>query len=169
MFKKLVLLGLLSNSANCFADKITDIVEFFSFKCSHCASVNDRLTQYVSDNHIKFLDVNVDPGSMNTMIMYYVAVNAGVGVKFKQTYFKAVSQGMTAYSEDTLAYVVGLVKNDAMRHLIISKTERQRIKDKMNYAQSLLSRYKVSETPTFLINKTTLLSGEDVINQLGNE
>ena len=76
---------------------------------------------------------------------------------------------MAAYSADTLAYVVGLVKNDAMRHLIISKTERQKIKDKMNYAQSLLSRYKVNETPTFLINKTTLLSGEDVINQLSDE
>lgn len=164
--KKLIFIGIISISFNCFAERITDIVEFFSFKCSHCAAVNEKLNQYVSNNHIRFLDVNIDANSINTMIMYYIAIDSGVGDRFKEIYFKAVSKGMAAYSDDTLAYVVGLVQNDNMKRLMRSKTERQKIKDKMNYVQSLFNKYKVQETPTFLINHTTLLAGEDVINQL---
>ncbi len=151
---------------NAIANKIVSMVEFFSFKCAHCASVNMKLNQYVATNKIKYLDINIDPEAFNTMIMYYIAIDSGVGVEFKNTYFKAVSEGMVAYSSSTLSYVAGLVQNSAMKRLLRLPEERQKIKLKMNYAQEMLDKYKVRATPTFLINQTTLIEGEDVINSL---
>ncbi len=147
-------------------NKIKTIVEFFSFKCVHCASINMKLNQYVATNKIKYLDINIDPEALNTMILYYIAIDSGVGVEFKNTYFKAVSEGMVAYSSSTLSYVAGLVQNSAMKRLLRLPEEQQKIKLKMNYAQEMLDKYKVRATPTFLIDQTTLLEGEYAINSL---
>lgn len=149
-----------------FANKIVSMVEFFSFKCGHCASVNTKLSQYVAANNISFLDVNIDREAFNTMIMYYISTDAGVGVQFKDAYFKAVSYGMEAYSPRTLNYVIGLVQNSTMKKLLKSPKEQQKIKLKMNYVQELINQYVIRATPTFLINQTTILTGEDVINSL---
>jgi hypothetical protein len=151
-------------------NKINTLVEFFSFTCKHCANVNEKLVQYISSNHIKYLDINIDdnPSSIYTTIMYYIAVDAGVGVEFKNIYFKAIAMGMTAYSQDTLLYVFKKLNNPIMIKLLNSTIERERIKKKMNYAKDLMTIYKIRVTPSFLINQTTLLEGEDIINSLGD-
>lgn len=173
MSKKIIvwIITLLSfnvNASNVNSNKIRTLVEFFSFTCSHCANVNDKLNRYIASNHIKYLDINIDnsPDAINTTIMYYIAIDAGIGVKFKSMYFKAVSTGMTAYSNDTLSYVVKQLNNSTMMQLLHSKSEQEKVKQKMNYAKELMSIYKIRTTPTFLINQTTLLEGEDVINSL---
>ena len=149
-------------------NQITNMVEFFSFKCSHCANVNEKLTQYLMQHQIKFLDVIVDrdADALATTIMYYIAEDAGVGTSFKDTYFKAVSAGMAAYSKVTLDYVVKQLNNAAMTQLMRSKAEQKRIKLKINYANELLNQYNIRVTPSFLLNQTTLLDGEDVMDSL---
>ena len=158
------------NASDINNNKVRTLVEFFSFTCRHCANVNDKLNQYIASNHIKYLDINIDnsPDAINTTIMYYLAIDAGVGVKFKDMYFKAVSMGMPAYSNDTLVYVVKQLDNSTMAKLLHSKSEQERLKQKMNYAKDLMRTYKIRATPTFLINQTTLLEGEDVINSIGD-
>ena len=167
----LVLLSL-SFSGSVFAsptnEKIKTIVEFFSFTCSHCANVNSKLNQYVASHNIKFLDINIDktPEALNTTIMYYIAIDAGVGVAFKDAYFKAVADGLPAYSKKTLENVLSQLNSSKISELIHSEEERQKIKLKMKYVQELISKYNIRATPTFLINQTTVLEGEEVLNSL---
>lgn len=145
------------------ASEIKTLVEFFSYNCSHCGEIDAKLNSYIAKNKIKYLAVNIDnsPAALTTNIMYYIAIDAGVGEQFKAAYFKSVSKGMPAYTSSTLNYVVTQVQNDTMKKLMRSKTEQQRIKQKLLYAQSLLETYKVRAAPSFLINQTTLLEGAD--------
>ncbi len=139
LFLLLSLIGFINNAmANAaVATRVKTIVEFFSFRCIHCANVNNKLNQYVIAHNVKYLDVNIDisPQALKTTIIYYVAVDAGVGVEFKDTYFKAVLSGMPVYAESTLAYVVNAIKNKTMGSLLKSQIEQQRIKQKLDYVQ----------------------------------
>jgi protein-disulfide isomerase len=150
------------------ASEIKTLVEFFSYNCSHCAEIDTRLNNYIARNKIKYLAVNIDnsPAAMPTNIMYYLAVDAGVGEQFKALYFKAVSTGMPVYAGSTLGYVTTQVQNATLKQLMSSKTEKQHLKQKLAYAQDLIETYKVRAVPSFLINQTTLLEGADVINSL---
>ena len=169
-FGLLVVCNLLINNsyATTSDSQIKTLVEFFSFNCSHCANVNDKLDEFISKNHIKYLDINIDSSADATkaMIMYYIAIDAGVGVEFKKMYFKAVSRGMAAYSDEVLDYVLKQLNNANMSRLMHSKTEQALIKQKLNYAQQLINTYHIRATPSFLINQSTLLEGEDVITSL---
>lgn len=152
-----------------YAEQISSLVEFFSFRCSHCANVNDSLGSYIANHqNVKFFDVNVDSNdaALPTTIMYYVATDAGVGQQFKTNYFAAVANGMPVYQQSTLNYVTKQVMTPELAKLLKSAAERERIKDKVNYANLLLSKYQIQGTPTFLINQSILLEGEAIINSL---
>jgi protein-disulfide isomerase len=149
-------------------EEIKTLVEFYSFTCSHCASVNKKLETYIASHNIKYLDVNVDTRdeAVPTSLMYYIAIDAGVGSKFKSAYFSAIASGMPAYTSDTLKYVVNQIQNPKLVTLLNDKTEQQKVSQKLQYANSLIAKYHIQVTPTFLINQSTLLEGEEVINQL---
>lgn len=152
------------------AEPVRTIVEFFSFNCVHCSNVNPKLVSYIARNNVKYMDINVDkdPNALTTDIMYYIATDAGVGPAFKSTYFKAINNGMPIYTSATLQYVTSEVRTPAMEQLMKSLTEKEHIKQKLAYTQSLINKYDIQVTPTFLINQTTLVEGEDVIdNMLG--
>ncbi len=153
---------------NCNAEEIKTLVEFYSFTCSHCASVNKKLESYIASHNIKYLDVNIDTSdtAMQTSLIYYIAIDAGVGVKFKSAYFNAIASGMPAYSPETLRYVVNQIQTPQLVKLMQDRIEQQKVTQKLNYANSLIAKYKIQATPTFLINQSTLLEGEEVINQL---
>ena len=153
----------LSNS-----EPITSLVEFFSFRCSHCANVNQKVSAYVNSHNVEFTDINVDNNelALPTTIMYYIAIDAGVGPQFKTAYFAAVRSGMPAYGKDTLSYVYKQIATPKVASLLKSPAEKESIKQKLNYANRLLEQYHIQATPTFLINQSILLEGEDVINSL---
>ena len=165
MVKKLLfgMLGLIA--VNSYAEPVKTLVEFYSFTCKHCANVNARLEQYIASHKIRYMDVNVDnsDAALPSNIMYYIAIDAGVGTQFKASYFTAVASGMPAYTPGTLNYVINQVKTPRLTQLIDSSTEQEHVKQKLIYANSLLATYHVQATPTFLINQTTLLEGEDVV------
>ena len=165
MFKRrvLVMLGLIT--INSYAEPVKTLVEFYSFTCKHCANVNGKLEQYIASHKVRYLDVNVDnsTAALPTNIMYYIAVDAGVGPQFKNAYFTAVASGMPAYTPTTLNYVVNQLKTPQLTQLVNSKEEQEHVKQKLAYANNLLATYRVQATPTFLINQTTLLEGEDVV------
>lgn len=150
------------------AEPVKTIVEFFSFNCVHCANVNSKLVKYIAKNKVKYLDINVDKdqNALATDIMYYIATDAGVGPAFKKAYFRAINSGMAIYSPSSLQYVVNEVKTPAMEQLMKSPEEKEHIKQKLAYVQSLTSKYNIQVTPTFLINQTTFVEGEDVINNM---
>ncbi len=112
--------------------------------------------------------INVDNNdiAMPTNIMYNIAVDAGIGQQFKSTYFSAVSTGMPAYSPATLNYVVSQISTPLFEKLLKNPSEKQAIKQKLNYTNRLLAKYLVQTTPTFLINDTALVQGEDFVNYL---
>ncbi len=149
-------------------EEVKTLVEFYSFTCSHCASVNKKLESYIASQKIKYLDVNIDSSdaAMQTSLMYYIAIDAGVGSKFKSAYFNAIASGMPAYTPDTLKYVVNQIQSPKLLALLNDKAEQQRVTQKLQYANSLIAKYHIQATPTFLINQSTLLEGEEVINQL---
>ena len=165
----ILLVNLLSLIAlKVYAEPIQSIVEFYSYTCSHCASVNSRLDNYVASHKVDFMAVNIDNGenALPTNIMYYVAVDAGIGMQFKSAYFAAVASGMPAYTPTTLDYVVNQVKTPTFSKLLKSPDEKARVKEKLNFALYLLRQNKIQATPTFLINQTSLLEGEDIIHSL---
>lgn len=166
--KKLLIIFLASTALVTNAEPVKTIVEFFSFNCVHCANVNSKLINYVAKNKVKYLDINVDKdlNALATNIMYYLATDAGVGPQFKTSYFKAVNSGMPIYTSSTLQYVTNEVKNSAIEQLMRSPEEKEHIKQKLAYVQSLINKYDIQVTPTFLINQTTLVEGEDVINNM---
>jgi hypothetical protein len=151
-----------------YSEPITSLVEFFSFRCLHCANVNPKVAAYVNSHKIQFTDVNVDVNelALPTTIMYYLAIDAGVGPQFKNAYFAVVASGMPAYTPSTLNYVVNQIKNTKLTQLMKSKDEPEQIKQKLIYANKLLTNHHIQATPSFLINQTILLEGEDVINSL---
>lgn len=166
--RKVILGALILIMMNSYAEPVKTIVEFYSFTCAHCANVNSKLERYLASHNVKYLDVNVDNSQMAlpTNIMYYIAVDAGVGPQFKTAYFAAVASGMPAYIPTTLNYVVNQVKNSKLTQLMKSKDEQEHVKQKLAYATSLLTTYHIQATPTFLINQTILLEGEDIVNSL---
>ena len=91
---KLLLMISITNSVN--AEQVTNLIEFFSFNCSHCANVSDKVHNYVNKNSLQFTDISMDISqeALPTTMMFCVAVDAGLGNKFKQAYFSAVSAGM---------------------------------------------------------------------------
>lgn len=151
-----------------YAEQIGSIVEFFSYKCSHCANINLMLDQYVNTHQVKFFAVNVDntPEAMNANIAYYVAVDAGVGQQFKSTYFAAVANGMPAYTPQTLSFVIHQIQNKQFETLLKDPNEKTKVKTKYNMALELLNTYPIQATPSFLINGNTLLEGEDFVRSL---
>lgn len=154
-------------TCNAWSEPVTSLVEFFSFRCSHCANVTPKLEYYLSTHNVQFMDVNVDGDiAIPTMIMYYVATDAGVGFQFKNAYFTAVANGMPAYTSDTLNYVYNQIKIPKLVSLLKSSAEKAAIKNKLTLANQLLSKYHIQATPTFLINNSILLEGEDIINTL---
>jgi protein-disulfide isomerase len=159
---------LISLASSVDAEQVTNLIEFFSFTCSHCANVNQKVYSYVSKNNIQLTDISMDMSeeALSTTMMFYVAEDAGIGNKFKQAYFGAVSAGMPAYSNTTLNYVVGQIKTAKLTELLNSTSERQRVKDKLQYAAGLINKYQIQVTPTFVINNSTVLEGEEIINQL---
>ena len=150
---------------NSYAEAVKTLVEFYSFTCKHCANVNSKLEQYIASHNVKYLDVNVDNSEMAlpTNILSYIAIDAGVGSQFKNAYFAAVASGMPAYTPTTLNYVVSQIVNPKLTKLMDSRDEQEHVKQKLIYANSLLTTYHVQATPTFLINQAILLEGEDVI------
>lgn len=150
------------------AEQINSIVEFFSYKCSHCASVNSVLDQYVNSHKVNFFAVNVDntEEAVNVNVAYYIAVDAGIGQQFKSTYFAAIANGMQPYSAQTLSSVVDRVKNKKFELLLKDNNEKTRVKDKFKLATQLMNTYSVQVTPSFLINGSTLLEGEDFVRSL---
>lgn len=162
--KAILMLLIIHNTS---AESISSLVEFFSFRCSHCANVNQRLSYYVNSHDVQFLDVNVDgDAALPTMIMYYVAVDAGIGNQFKTAYFSAVANGMPVYDQSTLNYVYNQVKTPKLVSLLKSSDEKAAVKNKLLQANKLLATYHIQATPTFLINHSILLEGEDIINTL---
>lgn len=166
--KKYVLTLLIGVTSFVHAEEIRSMVEFFSYRCSHCANINSKLDNYVNKNNVKFIAVNTDNNdiAMPTNIMYNVAVDAGIGQQFKSVYFSAVSTGMPAYAPATLSYVFNQIKTPQFEKLLKDPKEKQSVKQKLNYAAQLLARYPVQATPTFLINDTALVQGEDFVNYL---
>jgi protein-disulfide isomerase len=160
------MLLLVSRFAN--AEPITSMVEFFSFRCSHCANINQKVAMYVKNHDVQFTDINVDNNelALPTTIMYYIAQDAEVGAQFKTAYFEAVKSGMPAYGKDTLAYVYKQTTTLKFATLLKSSAEKESIKQKLGYVNQLLGQYHIQATPTFLINQSILLEGEDVINSL---
>lgn len=150
------------------SEEIKNMVEFFSYRCSHCANINNKLDSYINKNHVNFIAINVDNNdiAMPTNIMYNVAVDAGIGQLFKNTYFSAVATGMPAYAPATLSYVINQVRTPLFEKLLKDPNEKQLIKQKLNYATQLLAKYPVQATPTFLINDNALVQGEDFVNYL---
>ena len=136
--------------AGVYAEQITSIVEFFSYKCSHCANINSALDQYVNSHKVKFFAVNVDntEAAADTNIAYYVAEDAGIGQQFKNTYFSAVANGMPAYSAQTLSLVINKVKNNRFEALLKDPNEKVRVKEKYNMAVQLLRSYPIQATPS---------------------
>lgn len=166
--KKYLIILFSSIVFNSYAEDIKSIIEFFSYRCSHCANVNSKLDSYVNKSKINFLAINVDNNdiAMPTNIMYNVAVDAGIGQQFKSAYFSAVATGMPAYAPATLSYVVNQIKTPLFEKLLKDPNEKQSIKQKLNYAAELLAKYPVQATPTFLINDNALVQGEDFVNYL---
>lgn len=166
--KKCLLILLFGFNFYAQAEDIKSMVEFFSYRCSHCANVNSKLDDYVNKSKINFLAINVDNNdiAMPTNIMYNVAVDAGIGQQFKSAYFSAVATGMPAYAPATLSYVVNQIKTPLFEKLLKDPNEKQSIKQKLNYAAELLVKYPVQATPTFLINDNALVQGEDFVNYL---
>ncbi len=156
---------------NSYAEPIKTLVEFFSFKCRHCFDINAKLEKFVIKNNIKYLDINIDNDDMATPtnIMYYIAIDAGIGTQFKKKYFEAVAHGMGEYSSTTLNYVVNQIKTPKMMQLLNSKSEQEHVKQKLTYANNLILANHVQVTPSFLINQNILLEGADVINSLENQ
>lgn len=163
---KLIILNILVLYSE--AEPITTLVEFFSFKCRHCFEINTKLENFVAKNNIKYLDINVDNDdrAIPTNILYYIAIDAGIGSEFKRQYFEALNNGMKDYSSTTLNYVFNQVKTPKMLQLLKSKLEQEHVKQKLIYANNLLSTYRIQVTPTFLVNQTVLLEGADVIDSL---
>ena len=166
--KKYVLILLSGIVINCQAEEIKSIVEFFSYTCSHCANVNNKLDSYVATHPVEFFAINTDNGdnAIPTNIAYYVAVDAGVGRQFKSAYFTAVASGMPAYTPQTLNYVINQIKTPTFSNLLKSPDEKEKVKKKLAFANYLSNKYRVQATPTFLINQSTLLEGEAIINSL---
>jgi len=163
--KILILLGTITI---CNAEEIKSMVEFFSYRCSHCANVNVKLGNYVAQNQVNFIAVNVDNNdiALPTNIMYSIAVDAGVGENFRNTYFQAVATGYTAYAANTLNYVVNQVKTTKFEKLVKDPNEKTKVKQKLAIASQLLSKYQIQSTPTFLINDLSIITGEDFVNYL---
>jgi protein-disulfide isomerase len=166
--KKLLCLVLVILNYNLHAETVTSMIEFFSYQCSHCSNVNSLLSQYVSKNSINFIAINVDQSeqALPTNIMYLVAVDAGLGFQFQQEYFNAIRNGMIAYSDNTLRYVTNKIMTPKFAELLKDRNERNSIKTKLKQAHALLVKYPIQVTPTFLINGTTLLEGEDIVKTL---
>lgn len=150
------------------AEPVSSMVEFFSFTCSHCANVNNKVHDYVTRNNIQFSDVstNMAPNEIQTTMMFYLAEDAGIGWQFKEAYFSAIRSGMTAFSRATLDTVIQQIRTPKLIQLLNDQGERQKIKNKLLLASQLLNKYNIQGTPSFLINNSTLLEGEDIINQL---
>ncbi len=150
------------------AEEIRTLVEFFSYGCSHCASVNVTLSNYVQNKNINFLAVNIDQSeqALPTNIMYLVAEDAGIGFQFQQEYFNAIRNGRIVNSKQTLDDVVSKISTPKFQQLLQDKHERAVIKQKLRLGRELLTKYSVQATPTFLLNGKTLLEGEDIIKSL---
>lgn len=159
---------LISVVTSSISEPVSSMVEFFSFTCSHCANINNKVHEYITRNNIQFSDIsiNMSDQELPTTMMFYVADDAGLGWQFKQEYFAAIRNGMPAFNSSTLNYVVMQIKTPKLMSLLSDVSERQRIKNKLIMAAGLINKYHIQGTPSFLINNSTLLEGEDIINQL---
>lgn len=166
--KKILFIVLTSFNIFANAEEVKSLVEFFSYSCSHCAGVNSTLASYVQSRNIKFMAVNVDQSeaALPTNIMYLIAEDAGLGFQFQQEYFNAVRNGMVINNKQTLDVVVSKISTTRFRELLQDQQERNSVKQKLRLSHELLTKYSVQATPTFLLNGTTLLEGEDIIKSL---
>lgn len=149
-----------------FAKEPTTIVEVFSFSCSHCYHSENMVKQIISDNSIKYVPVLIvqNNDQLNLSKIYIACMLAGVGWKFRDTYFNAVfNEGYPENSLDTLKYVLNKIGVDIDK--IVIQARSKIVLDKLKFDMQLINKYHISSTPTFIINGKLVVEGENSLQQ----
>lgn len=147
------------------AEQVINIVEFFSFGCSHCYQSENTVKQAINNTQAKYVPVVViqSPEQIAVSSIYTACMLKGIGWQFRDAYFKAVFvDGYPDYSPTTAKHVLETIGANVTE--ILSIAQSKVVQDKMSFDIQLIQKYKVSSTPTFVINGTTVLEGDSALN-----
>lgn len=148
-----------------YAEKLSHLIEFFSFTCSHCIKSEPLLVQVLNKTHAQYMPVvMVQSGEqVGTAMVYYACIKFGCGWQFRNAYFNAIVNGSQPYSSKILIDVLNQVTNKPNEVLNLAKSPE--IQQKYVLDQKLVQQYKVNSTPTWVINNQYKIEGDDVISQ----
>jgi thiol:disulfide interchange protein DsbA len=145
------------------AEKLKQLVEFFSFTCSHCMSAEPLLQQVLIKTKAYYMPVvMVQTGDqVGTALVYYACIKSGIGWQFRGAYFKAISNGLPPYTPETLVYVLSQVSQNPNEIMKIAKSSE--IQQKYALDQQLVQKYHITSTPTWIINNQYAVEGETAL------
>lgn len=149
------------------AEKVDNLVEFLSFGCSHCYQAEPTVQKIVSTSSIRYVPIIVAQNPQQEAIsgIYTACMLSGIGWQFRQAYFNAVFvEGYPDASPMTVKYVLSKLGVDPNK--IIELAKNKVVTDKLQFDKQMIDRYRVSSTPTFVINGTTVLEGDSALNSL---
>ena len=162
--KRLILICILFSIVKLtFAEKLNNLIEFFSFSCSHCVSAEQTLQQVLAKTHAKYIPVVYIQGEdqAGTALVYYACIKKGIGWQFRKAYFEAVISGMPAYTPETLVAVLKQITSNPSEILKYATTPE--IQEKLVLDRKLIEKFHVTVTPTWVINMQYTLDGETAL------
>lgn len=153
--------------SNVVAENVTSIIEFFSFGCPHCYKVEPVLQRIIANKNIKYVPVVMieDSSQVAVSAIYTACQIKGIGAIFRSTYFNAVFlEGYPAYSPITVNHVLAVIGANSKE--IVAMAQSDIVKNKLVFDKYLMNRFQVSSTPTFVINGTNVLEGDNALSSI---
>lgn len=162
-----LIVGLLFNYNLCNA---LEIIEVFSFSCSHCYSVEPQLQSLSMRKDIQITSIPLyNPNNIDevaTISAFFAAKSLGKEWQFRQTYFTNVFRlGYPVYSGSTLKYSLTQIGLDNQQFYKLASSPI--ILNQMRNAANQAIKYNVSGTPTFIVNGQ-FYEGEDGLQKIFN-
>ena len=97
-------------------------------------------------------------------MVYYACIRKNLGWQFRNAYFQALQDGYPANDPRTVIQVLSQITNKPMD--ILSYSQSQDVVDKLNDDKVLIKKFNVTSTPTFVINGSIKLEGDNALDGL---
>ncbi len=151
---------------SCYAANVQKVIEFFSFTCTHCMAVEPKLQNLLIKTNAKYAPVVVpfNEKEVPVAMVYYACIRKNLGWQFRNAYFQALQDGYPANDPRTVIQVLSQITNKPMD--ILSYSQSQDVVDKLNDDKVLIKKFNVTSTPTFVINGSIKLEGDNALDGL---
>lgn len=135
------------------------VYKFFYYGCSHCMRMDKELDYLRDKDGVSLINIPIAFNELSKVAAkhYYTSEVMGVERGFSNDYYRNIVLQRNPVS-DNLA--ISLMSHYAPRRDIINNMDSNYVKNKVEKASEKMLKYKISSTPTFIVNGKYKINAE---------